>query len=636
MGEWEALPPSAVLAAASNDRKGGSKPAGASTLAQTNEEAMSEGAERTIGLALDEEQPDPVHAWPQDARERGDFYHRPRVFPDGVRQWRDALVGKIAENPARFPAIPRNSSSDEKRTLIDDGLARLREITRIVELLYGTPGVGTAPDKLAKPALPVGGHAGRVLVRLGVFSELGVDLERLDRKQLQALLPNLVPPPLQRSLHANLDVHGRNVCKTIAPDCPSCDLRNFCRTYRRAQVAAARSSKAPRIIDLFCGAGGLSEGFSRAGFQVVAAADLDPTALRTLALNHPSVPPEGLLGGDIRELDRRLFGKLVGRRRLDVLAGAPPCQGFSSAGFRSKSTRNGYRAIGDERNYLFEWLVGSALELQPRLFLMENVPGMKSARQQDVSFLDAAARRLQAGGYVTTLWQLNSAAFGVPQERTRCFLVAAAPDVELPAQPPEEYQNTRTAFDVDALPPVNLTEAIFDLPPLEAGRGTAVARRQSAVTDGDVRLRRYLSKFHLRERSKLIYNHYARYQNEQDLELYALLQPGEDSVHAIERYGRADLMRYRRDVFDDKYFRLRGDRPSKTIVSHLAKDGNGYIHPTQTRGITPREAARLQSFRDRYAFCGSPTDQWSQIGNAVPPVMAEKIARSFLVALRRG
>ena len=570
------------------------------------------------------------HAWPLDARERADFYHRPRAIPESVREWRDALVRRIADNPSAFPAVPRNSSPDEKRASVDDGLARLREITRIVELLYGTPDLGR------KSVSAANAHVGRVLARLGPFNELGVRLDGLDPKQLQAVLPEVVPPPIRHSLHVNLAVHGLEVCKSIAPDCSSCDLRNLCQTYRRAQISTARASKAPRVIDLFCGAGGMSEGFSRAGFQIVAAADMDPIALRTLALNHPSLPPEGVLAGDIRELDHRSLRKLVGRRRLDVLAGAPPCQGFSSAGFRSKSTRTGYRAIGDERNYLFEWLVGMALELEPRLFLMENVPGMKTARRQDVSFLEAAARRLRAGGYITAVWQLNAAAFGVPQERTRCFLVAAAPDIELPGQPPEEYQNTRSAFDVDALPPVTLTEAVFDLPPLEAGTGSAVAGRVSPVSDNDVRLRRYLSKFQVREASKVTYNHYARYQNKQDLELYALLRPGEDSVHAIERYGRADLMRYRRDVFDDKYFRLRGDRPSKTIVSHLAKDGNGYIHPTQTRGITPREAARLQSFRDRYAFCGSPTDQWSQIGNAVPPMMAEKIARSFLAALRRG
>jgi DNA (cytosine-5)-methyltransferase 1 len=131
----------------------------------------------------------------------------------------------------------------------------------------------------------------------------------------------------------------------------------------------------------------------------------------------------------------------------------------------------------------------------------------------------------------------------------------------------------------------------------------------------------------------VLYGHAARYHNQRDLELYALLQPGEDSVHAIERHGRGDLMRYRGDVFDDKYARLRPDRPSKTIVSHLAKDGNSYIHPTQVRSITIREAARLQSFHDGYVFCGAPSDQWIQVGNAVPPLMAEAIARTFLAAL---
>jgi len=742
LGEWQAHASPCSAAAAPRDvsrAHPATNGASATARGQTMSEGLAvsnNGGETAVGRP---------HAWPQDARERGDFYHHPRVIPEGVREWRDALFRRVREDPSAFPAILMDAPSDEVRSSIDDGLARLREITRLVELLHGTPDLGNKVDpldelvyiilsrktredayqqgfaalkkrfrrwedvldaprtgvsalieagglverktdslfgalqmirerfgsctleplrelpddevetflcslpeisrksaycvmmySLGRQVLPVDTHVGRVLTRLGIFRELGVQLDGLDHKQLQAVLPDLVPPRLRHSLHVNLVVHGREVCKSVAPDCPSCELRNLCQSYRRAQVATARTSTAPRVIDLFCGAGGLSEGLSRAGFHVVAAADIDPLALRTLALNHPSLPPEAILSGDIRELDPRRLRKLVGRRRLDVLAGAPPCQGFSSAGFRSKSTRTGYRAIADERNYLFEWLVGIALELEPRLFLMENVPGMKSARRQDISFLEAASRRLVKGGYRTAIWQLNAAAYGVPQERTRCFLVAAAGGVELPAQPAEEYQNTRAAFDVDALPPVTLTEAIFDLPAAIASAGTAVERWNGRIPDEDVRLRRYLSKFRLREPGKLIYNHHARYQNDQDLELYGLLRPGEDSVHAIERHGRADLMRYRRDVFDDKYFRLRGDRPSKTIVSHLAKDGNGYIHPSQTRGITPREAARLQSFRDRYAFCGSPTDQWSQIGNAVPPVMAEAIARTFMAALRRG
>jgi DNA (cytosine-5)-methyltransferase 1 len=282
-------------------------------------------------------------------------------------------------------------------------------------------------------------------------------------------------------------------------------------------------------------------------------------------------------------------------------------------------------------------MVAAALELRPPLFLMENVPGMHSARQENLSFLEIAARKLEKKGrYRTAIWRLNASAFGVPQDRIRYFLVASRLS-SMPAAPHEEYQDLhRPNFDVDALPPVALDEAIFDLPAREPGSGSAVERWERTDERSDARYRRYLTKFGLNSQSRILFNHTVRYHNPRDLELYALLRPGEDSIHALERYGRHDLMRYRRDVFDDKYARLRGDRPSKTIVSHLAKDGNGYIHPSQVRSISIREACRVQSFHDGYAFCGSASDQWIQIGNAVPPVLAETIARSFIRLLRRG
>jgi DNA (cytosine-5)-methyltransferase 1 len=282
-------------------------------------------------------------------------------------------------------------------------------------------------------------------------------------------------------------------------------------------------------------------------------------------------------------------------------------------------------------------MVQSAIELRPRLFLMENVPGMHSARNENLSFLEIAAHMLeQQGQYITAIWRRNASAFGVPQHRIRYFLVASGTGT-LPARPVEEYQDLhRPNLDHDALPPVTLTEAIFDLPEREAGTGVAVEERQPPETTGDLRFRRYLTKFGILQRSRILYNHTVHYHNPRDLELYGLLRPGEDSIHLLEQHGRADLMRYRKDVFDDKYARLCADRPSKTIVSHLAKDGNGYIHPVQVRSITLREAARLQSFHDGYAFCGSPSDQWIQLGNTVPPVLAEAIARSFLRALDRS
>ena len=359
--------------------------------------------------------------------------------------------------------------------------------------------------------------------------------------------------------------------------------------------------------------------------------------MKTYRLNHQQVPDDRMIVGDIRDIKAGSLRKLVGRKRIDVLVGAPPCQGYSSAGFRSKKTHTGYRPDEDERNFLFEYMIRAAAELKPKLFLMENVPGMQSARKENLSFLESAAKELEKlGKFKTTIWKLNASAFGVPQDRLRYFLVASSTG-SLPARPFEEYQDrSRSELDHDALPPVTFDEATFDLPALGAGRGLAIDAREVPAPDSDRRYRRYLTKFGILRQSRVIFNHTVRYHNPRDLELYGLLKPGEDSIHFLEQHGRGDLMRYRKDVFDDKYARLRGDRPSKTIVSHLAKDGNGYIHPTQVRSITLREAARLQSLHDGYIFCGAPTDQWVQLGNAVPPVLAEAIARSFLQTLKRS
>lgn len=638
-----------------------------------------------------------------------------------------------------FPKAKRRAARDEIRRLIDLGLSEIREVTRILELLHGSPDLGNKKDPIdelvyiilsrktredaystgfdalkgrfrkwddlldarpsdvaalvgggglgakktrslfgalgalrarfgsctLRPALrwtneeleaflcelpevsrktaycvmmysmgrqvfPVDTHVGRVLQRVGVFFDLGVDLDGLDHKKLQAVLADLVPPNLRYSLHVNLVVHGRETCRSVSPDCGACELRGLCNHYRREAASVAGASDSPTFIDIFSGGGGMSEGFCRAGYRPLAAVDLDEVALKTLWLNHPALPRENAIARDIREVRASDIKRIVGRRPLDVLVGAPPCQGFSSVGHRSKPRATGYRVLGDDRNYLYQHLVDLALQLRPRLFLMENVPGMNTVKKGDLTFLQDAARRLErGGGYRTSVWELTATALGVPQDRTRCFLVASREGV-LPIAPQGEYQDVRRPnFDPDALDSVTLDEALLGIPPVKAGTGTAVEKLGKLDVD-ERRARRYLLKFGLLRRgAPLIYNHHARYQNDRDLELYSLLRPGENSIDAIGVHGRADLMRYRTDVFTDKYARLRGDRPCKTIVSHLAKDGNGYIHPREVRGITPREAARVQSFRDDYVFCGAPSDQWVQVGNAVPPVVSEAIARSF-------
>lgn len=569
--------------------------------------------------------------WPLDPRERCDFYHRIRVFPADVAQWRQRTLERVMSDRTPFGAVSGRQSVEIIRAKLDDGISHLREVSRLLSILYGSKEQTTAPRESA-----ISPDAARVLSRVGIYRELGLSLDGVSPPQRRRLLAELIPPNLLQPLQADLAAHSRDVCRPNQTSCGDCEIRNFCSTYREEQCRRAeKRNELPTAVDLFCGAGGLSEGLTRAGFRVLLALDSDPLALRTYRLNHPAIRDHRILCRDVQTLRPGELRRLLGRERIDLLAGAPPCQGFSHAGFRSKVTRTGYRLGRDERNFLFEYMVAAALELRPRMFLMENVPGMQSARKEKLSFLEAAAHMLEErGGFRTAIWRLNASGQGVPQDRVRYFLVASATG-ELPIPPSEDYQDHRQDFDVDALPPVTLQEAIFDLPPRAAGQGLAVESCDNAVAKNDLRARRYLMKFRLLSQSRLIYNHTVRYHNPRDLELYSLLRPGEDSIHILERHGRADLMRYRRDVFDDKYARLRGDRPSKTIVAHLAKDGNGYVHPTQVRSISIREAARLQSFRDDYVFCGSPSDQWTQVGNAVPPVLAEKIAGSVLQVLKR-
>ena len=569
--------------------------------------------------------------WPADPKERCDFYHRIRVFPPEAAEWRQRMLRRIGQDRALFHSVSARDSVETIRTKLDDGISHLREVARLLSILYGSKHPATTSSERS-----IGPEADRVLCRLGIYRELGLSFEGLGTSERRRLLRDLIPPNLLKPLERDLAAHGRAVCRPKETACADCEIRNLCSAYREEQCRTAEQrNDLPTAVDLFSGAGGLSEGLTRAGFRVLLALDSDPLALRTYRLNHPAVPDRRILCRDVQTLRQGEIRRLLGRERIDLLAGSPPCQGFSHAGFRSKVTRTGYRLGRDDRNFLFEYMVAAALELRPRMFLMENVPGMQSARREKLSFLEAAAHMLEERcGFRTAIWRLNASGQGVPQDRLRYFLVGSATG-ELPILPLEEYQDHRQDFDVDALPPVTLQEAIFDLPPRAAGEGLAVEPCGQTAATNDPRARRYLSKFRLLSTSRLLFNHTVRYHNPRDLELYSLLRPGEDSIHILERHGRADLMRYRRDVFDDKYARLRGDRPSKTIVAHLAKDGNGYVHPTQVRSISIREAARLQSFRDDYAFCGSPSDQWTQVGNAVPPVLAERIAGSFLQVLKR-
>src|SRR5262249_31821950 len=161
-------------------------------------------------------------------------------------------------------------------------------------------------------------------------------LTGLDHKKLQAELADLVPPNLRYGLHVNLVAHGRTVCRSVRPLCDECEIRNMCATFRARKPKEVATNRVPTAVDLFCGAGGLSEGFRRAGFRILAAVDSDAVSTRTYWINPPAVPENRIVTADITTMRAADFRRLASGGRVDVLLAAPPCQGFSQAGFRSK------------------------------------------------------------------------------------------------------------------------------------------------------------------------------------------------------------------------------------------------------------------------------------------------------------
>jgi len=387
------------------------------------------------------------------------------------------------------------------------------------------------------------------------------------------------------------------------------------------------ADRAPSVLDLFAAPGGLSQGFKEAGYRIVAVLDNDEWGCETLSHN---LGPDGtiVIQGDIEELTIR--------GRVDVVVGGPPCQSFSRIG-RPKINHlikyNGRkRFIDDRRNRLYKHFVRVVDALRPKFVVMENVPGMLSF--QDGQIKDQVLEDFRGIGYDADIGILNAADYGVPQIRKRAVFIGNRIGEHNPFP-------TRTHFDhlsgyqakidqsINGLTSwLTVFDAISDLPTREPGQGED-EMNYSPVLE--------LTSYQrwARESSSKLYNHVARRHSERDRRLFRLLEPGQTMIDLPKR-----LRPYRSDIFEDKIRKQRWDRPSTAILAHMQKDGLMYVHPdpAQARSFTPREAARLQSFRDRYRFISAGrTQQFKQIGNAVPPLAAQAIAlaiKPFLEPLK--
>ena len=450
------------------------------------------------------------------------------------------------------------------------------------------------------------------------------------------------------------------------------------------------SGRPPTVIDLFCGAGGLSLGFRAAGCQIQAAIDIDGAVGRTFRSNfenlQPDDPPIVMSGEDFDLEQMRLAEILRGESPPDIVIGGPPCQGFAIIGRAKIDSLDDDGFAGDPRNELYRAFVHAVQEWQPRAFVMENVPGMLSVDGRNVA--EEAAAELASKGYEVGYALLNAVWYGVPQYRTRLFLIGVHQDVGArPAAPPATHRAVLPSGYPSPPASVQLPLGFIHhgelLVNLSGARWSAVTVREAMgdlpeLTDhlrGDRHPRadfrrelpysgppgsayaRLMRTWPGLPESTVVVDHAIR-RTPRDYETFARMRPGDRYPEALaiaearlakattalqtagtdvdaEELRREIVPPYPADIFVDKWRKLIAGQPSWTVVAHLARDTYSHIHydDRQGRMISIREAARLQSFPDPYTFSGTMSDCFRQVGNAVPPMMAWAIASTLLETL---
>lgn len=387
-------------------------------------------------------------------------------------------------------------------------------------------------------------------------------------------------------------------------------------------------------IDLFCGAGGLSEGLEHAGFHSLYASEVVPVYAATYATNHISAEVDIR---DIRQVDpaevRR--GLEVSQGNLDLVAGGPPCQGFS--------INAPVRSTDDPRNHLFREFLRFVDEFQPKLVLIENVPGLVSFEHG--ATLHAIIDSLAAIGYGADVRILGAPYYGVPQMRWRTIVIGVRGDVVPPNAWPEPTRhaplraNFTTRFDgqmivktpspATSAPFTTLREAIGDLPPLAAGeRGDKVKEyAHDAVCD---------YQRALRQGSPGVVNHEAGRLSQINMKRLSYIRPGDNWTAIPFELLPKGMQKARRTDHTKRYGRTPWNEISSTILTKCDPHWGAFFHPEQDRAYTVREAARIQSFPDHYVFSGAQADQYAQVGNAVPPMLAEAVGNSLVGILEGG
>lgn len=381
-----------------------------------------------------------------------------------------------------------------------------------------------------------------------------------------------------------------------------------------------------KVLDTFAGAGGFSLGFHLAGAEIIGAIEVDSWATETFQYNHPE---SLVIKRDISTLSDEEILAMFGDNKPDIILGGPPCQGFSVA-----NRNNGDHK--DPRNSLFEEFLRVGRVLSPMIMIMENVPNIIKAKTQNgAHVVDIIKEELSSLGYHVYHSILESTDFGVPQIRKRLFIVASKNELENPF--PKATHSINGNDGLIRTP--SLWDAISDLPVINAREGSEEMEYDIlALTDYQKSLRKDSDK---------ISNHKAMNHSKRLVERFSSMTWGQSTSDVPEH-----LKPYKRNskeisekVYDQNNRRMHPDKPCHTIAASFYAN---FVHPYLNRNFTAREGARIQSFPDWYVFKGKPTVvshkllqregredekylcQYNQIGNAVPPLMAQAIATNIL------
>lgn len=356
-----------------------------------------------------------------------------------------------------------------------------------------------------------------------------------------------------------------------------------------------KQDKNPYQSSFFSGVGGLSQGLMNAGFQPAFVNDHYEAALETYYFNH-TLPVNRFYAGDIQTLVDHAEAYQSLFKGIKLVAGAPPCQSFSTA--------NRWQSLADDpRNELYRYFLQMLNIIQPEWFIMENVVGIKRMEKQiEQDILDYTHADYEFATFV-----LNAKDFGIPQNRKRFFIVGSRTKSKQEIKS-IELKLKLTVLESEKNP---LKDALYGLPELKTNPFKNKTYFDSEehgfkIRKQKIELNPFLDWINNGQKNDYILNHKSRFNNENDIKIFGLLKQGENSTApSIQPFN---LYKSRDSIFKDKYFKLVEDGFCKTLTSHMKHDCHMYIHPNQARGLSPREAARIQPFPDDYFFRGSIND----------------------------